>query len=78
MVGISSAQQAYLKAGGLGIQSGDGNLNYAPETSFETYYDIALGRGARLAFDYQLFANPAFNNARGPVNVFQARLHWEY
>ena len=25
-----------------------------------------------------LFADPAFNRDRGPVNVFAARLHWEY
>jgi high affinity Mn2+ porin len=78
MAGASAAQQAFLKAGGMGIQDGDGNLNYSPELSFETYYDIALGKGFRLAFDYQFFANPAFNNARGPVNVFGARLHWEF
>jgi high affinity Mn2+ porin len=78
VVGASAAQQAFLKAGGMGIQDGDGNLNYSPELSFETYYDIALGKGFRLAFDYQFFANPAFNSARGPVNVFGARLHWEY
>jgi high affinity Mn2+ porin len=78
VAGISSAQQAFLKAGGLGIQNGDGNLSYAPETSFETYYDIALAKSTHLAFDYQFYANPAFNHARGPVNVFLARLHWEY
>ena len=78
LVGASDAQQAFLKAGGTGILNGDGNLSYAPEISFETYYDIALSKSTRLAFDYQFFANPAFNSARGPVNVFQARLHWEY
>ena len=77
-VGASSEQQAFLKAGGTGILNGDGNLSYAPELSFETYYDIALSKSTRLAFDYQFFANPAFNSARGPVNVFQVRLHWQY
>jgi high affinity Mn2+ porin len=78
LVGASSEQQAFLKAGGTGILNGDGNLSYAPEISFETYYDIALAKSTHLAFDYQFFANPAFNRDRGPVNVFQARLHWEY
>jgi high affinity Mn2+ porin len=78
VVGASSEQQAFLKAGGTGILNGDGNLSYAPELSFETYYDIALTKSTRLAFDYQFFANPAFNRDRGPVNVFGARLHWEY
>ena len=78
LVGASSEQQAFLKAGGTGILNGDGNLSYAPEKSLETYYDIAIGKGFRLAFDYQFFADPAFNSDRGPVNVFGARLHWEF
>ncbi len=78
LAGISSAQQAFLKAGGMGIQDGDGNLTFAPETSLETYYDFAIGKNCRFALDYQFFANPAFNRDRGPVNVFQARLHWQY
>ncbi len=77
LAGASSDQQAFLKAGGTGILNGDGNLSYTPEMSLETYYDIALGNGARLAFDYQFFGNPAFNADRGPVNVFGVRLHWE-
>jgi hypothetical protein len=77
LAGASSDQQAFLKAGGTGILNGDGNLTYACEKSLETYYDIALGKGARLAFDYQFFADPAFNSDRGPVNVFGVRLHWE-
>jgi high affinity Mn2+ porin len=78
LVGASTEQQAFLKAGGTGILNGDGNLSNAPELSFETYYDIALAKGCRLAFDYQFFANPAFNRDRGPVNVFLARFHWEF
>jgi high affinity Mn2+ porin len=78
LVGASSEQQAFLKAGGTGILNGDGNLSYAPELSFETYYDIAITKSTHLAFDYQFFAHPAFNADRGPVNVFEARLHWEY
>jgi high affinity Mn2+ porin len=78
LAGASGAQQAFLKAGGLGIQNGDGNLTYAPETSLETYYDFALGKNCNFALDYQFFANPAFNRDRGPINVFGARLHWQY
>ncbi len=78
LVGASSQQQAFLKAGGTGILNGDGNLNYAPEMSLETYYDFAISQSLRFALDYQFFANPAFNRDRGPVNVFQARLHWQY
>lgn len=78
LAGASSQQQAFLKAGGTGILNGDGNLSYACEKSLETYYDLAIGKGLHLAFDYQFFADPAFNRDRGPVNVFAARLHWEY
>jgi high affinity Mn2+ porin len=78
VAGASDAQIAFLKAGGLGIQSGDGNLTYAPETSFETYYDIGINKCLHLAFDYQFYADPAFNRVRGPLSVFAARLHWEY
>jgi high affinity Mn2+ porin len=78
LVGASSQQQAFLKAGGTGILNGDGNLSYDCEKSFETYYDFAIGKGCHLALDYQFFADLAFNRDRGPVNVFGARLHWEY
>ncbi|HEV8000806.1 MAG TPA: carbohydrate porin [Planctomycetaceae bacterium] len=78
LAGASADQQAFLKAGGTGILNGDGNLTYACEKSLETYYDFAIGAGCRLAFDYQFFADPAFNSDRGPVNAFAARLHWEY
>jgi high affinity Mn2+ porin len=78
LVGASSQQQAFLKAGGTGILNGDGNLTYACEKSLETYYDFAIGKSLHLAFDYQFFADLAFNRDRGPVNVFQARLHWDY
>ncbi len=45
----------------------------------ELYYDFALAKNLHVAFDYQFFADPAFNRDRGPVNyVFGARLHWEY
>jgi high affinity Mn2+ porin len=78
IVGASSQQQAFLKAGGTGILDGDGNLTYATEKSLETYYDFAVGKGCHLALDYQFFADPAFNRDRGPVSVFGGRFHWEF
>jgi high affinity Mn2+ porin len=78
LVGASSDQQAFLKAGGTGILNGDGNLSYDSEKSIETYYDFAITKSLHVAFDYQFFADPAFNRDRGPVSVFQGRLHWEY
>lgn len=76
--GASSQEQAFLQAGGTGILAGDGALTYAPEEAVETYYDTRLFRDARVAFDYQLAVNPAFNTARGPVSVFGVRLHYEF
>jgi high affinity Mn2+ porin len=78
LAGASSQEQAFLKAGGTGILNGDGNLNYSCEKSLETYYDVAIGKNCHFALDYQFFADPAFNRDRGPVDVFQVRLHWDY
>jgi high affinity Mn2+ porin len=78
LAGASSEQQAFLKAGGTGILNGDGNLSYDSEKSIETYYDFAIAKCCHLAIDYQFFADPAFNRDRGPVSVFEGRLHWEF
>ena len=75
--GASAQQIQFLKAGGTGILNGDGNLTYSAEKVLETYYDIPIGKGCRFAFDYQFVGDPAFNAARGPVNIFAVRLHWE-
>ena len=75
--GASAEQIQFLKAGGTGILNGDGNLTYGSEKVLETYYDFPIGKGCRFAFDYQFVGDPAFNAARGPVNIFAVRLHWE-
>jgi hypothetical protein len=76
--GLSQAHRDYLAAGGLGAFIGDGRLDYHPETIAETYYKIELGKHAALSLDWQHIANPAYNGARGPVNVFGLRLHGQY
>ena len=75
--GISQANQQFLNAGGLGIELGDGAINYSPEKALEAYYDLELWKGIHSTFDYQLFVNPAANTARGPVSVFAIRMHAE-
>jgi high affinity Mn2+ porin len=75
--GASAQQIQFLKAGGTGILNGDGNLTYGSEKVLEGYYDFPVGKGCRIAFDYQFVADPAFNADRGPVNIFAVRLHWE-
>ena len=57
---------------------GDGHLRYAPETIEETYYSARLFPGFFASFDLQHVANPAYNEARGPVWIESIRLHMEY
>lgn len=76
--GLSQAHRDYLAAGGIGAFIGDGRLDYHPEQIAETYYKIGLGRYAALSLDWQHVANPAYNGARGPVNVAGVRLHAQY
>ena len=77
--GISSASQAYLNAGGLGILVGDGQLPHPGlEQIIETYYSYALTGLVRLTADYQLIVNPGYNTDRGPVNVFAGRMHMQF
>ena len=76
--GLSQAHRDYLAAGGIGAFIGDGRLDYHPEQIAETYYKIGLGRYAALSLDWQHIANPAYNGARGPVNVAGVRLHGQY
>ncbi len=76
--GISAAHRQYLAAGGLGITVGDGALDYGTEKVVESFYNAKLPKHLHLAFDYQHIQNPAYNRARGPVDLFGARLHLEY
>jgi high affinity Mn2+ porin len=76
--GISKADQDYLAAGGIGILTGDGALNYGPEKNVELYYDHKLSKYFRGAVDYQFVDDPAFNKDRGPIPaIFAIRLHFE-
>jgi high affinity Mn2+ porin len=76
--GISNDHRAYLAAGGLGFIIGDGALEYAPETIFEAYYRLQVLSWLQLSVDYQFVANPAYNQSRGPVNVFSFRTHLDF
>ena len=76
--GIFSPERAYLAAGGTGIIIGDGALNYAPEEIVEVYYKLVPWIWASLTPDIQFVNHPAYNQDRGPVWVFGARLHGEY
>ena len=76
--GISSAHQAFLNAGGLGILVGDGMLPHpGPEEIMEMYYSLPVFSW-RVTLDYQLINNPAYNRDRGPVSVIGTRLHSQF
>lgn len=75
--GLSAVHREYLAAGGLDFLLGDGQLNYAPEYVWESYYSARLAPGLYASFDLQRDANPAYNHDRGPVTVYSIRLHVE-
>jgi high affinity Mn2+ porin len=75
---LSQAHRNFFAAGGLGVLIGDGRLNYAPEGIVEAYYNCRVVEPVSLTLDYQFVANPAYDQDRGPVHVFAARLHVEF
>jgi high affinity Mn2+ porin len=76
--GISGVHAQYLAMGGHDFEIGDGQLEYAPETVAEMYYSARLFPGIFASFDLQHDANPAYNEARGPVWIPSIRLHMEF
>jgi high affinity Mn2+ porin len=76
---ISRDAKAYFAAGGLGVLIGDGQLpKSGPEKILELYYKLYLVDWLNLTFDYQLVGDPAYDAARGPVEIFGGRLHAEF
>jgi len=72
---LSRDHRDYLRAGGLGILVGDGQLTYRAERVFEAFYAAALPYNTTLTLNYQLLVNPAYNADRGPlVSIFSSRL----
>lgn len=76
--GLDPSHRAYFEAGGLGQLVGDGAMNYAPERVMEAFYRCAINDNLSLTGDYQLVANPAYNQVRGPVHIFTMRVHAEF
>ncbi len=77
--GLSDAHRDYLAAGGVGFLIGDGRLErYRSEQILEAYYSFNAFRGFWVTLDGQHIANPAYNAARGPVNIAGIRFHAEY
>jgi high affinity Mn2+ porin len=73
--GLSTPHRNYLKAGGMGFELGDGNLNYGLEQLTEIYYSMELTKYLFISGTYQFILNPGYNKDRGPVNVFSVRFH---
>jgi hypothetical protein len=77
VAGLSGVHRAYLEAGGLDFLIGDGALNYAPETIWESYYNAHVFGGFYAGVDAQHVNNPAYNQDRGPLWIYSLRLHLE-
>jgi high affinity Mn2+ porin len=75
---LSRAESNFLAAGGLGILVGDGRLNYATEDILESYYRFQIIEPVSLTLDAQFVENPAYNQDRGPVAIFAARVHVQF
>jgi high affinity Mn2+ porin len=76
--GLSKSYQNFLGVGGLGINIGDGALNYSGEKIVESYYQINVTKWSAVTFDYQFIGSPAYNSARGPANILSARFHAQF
>jgi high affinity Mn2+ porin len=75
---ISATHAQYLAMGGVDGFVGDGFLRQAGEGIVEVFYSYNLARAIWLSPDYQHLWNPGYNAARGPVEIFGARIHAEF
>lgn len=75
---ISNQHVAYLNMGGVDGFIGDGKINYRPEQVVDIYYQWHAISSTWVTLDYQHLANPAFNADRGPVDIYSARIHFEF
>jgi hypothetical protein len=81
--GLSSYRKNYLQAGGvsyfIGDYAGPGqSLSYRPERIGEVYYNAMLIKNVLAGLNFQHINNPAYNAARGPVNIISFRIHAEF
>jgi high affinity Mn2+ porin len=78
MNGLARDHRNYLAAGGLDFNIGDGKLNYGREMILEALYNLGVTRNILFTLDFQEVWNPAYNEDRGPVTIFQGRFHIEF
>jgi len=72
---LTKGHQQFLKDGGLGFMLGDGTLNYAPESVFETFYLIDFNGHCFITFNYQYAHNIGYNSDRKNVHFLGIRLN---
>lgn len=81
--GLSSYRRAYLQAGGVSYFIGDyaspgQTISYSPERIGEIYYNATVIKNVLAGLNFQHIINPAYNSARGPVNILSFRIHAEF
>ena len=81
--GLSSNRKNYLQAGGvsyfIGDYAGPGKtISYRPERITELYYNAMVVKNVLAGLNFQHISNPAYNSARGPVNIVSFRIHAEF
>ena len=81
--GLSSYRRSYLQAGGVSYFIGDYSsptqtISYSPERIGEIYYNATVIKNVLAGLNFQHVINPAYNAARGPVNILSLRVHAEF
>ena len=81
--GLSSNRKNYLQSGGvsyfIGDYAGPGQtISYRPERIGELYYNATVIKNVLAGLNFQHINNPAYNSARGPVNILSFRVHAEF
>ena len=81
--GLSSFRRGYLQAGGVSYFIGDyastnQTISYRPERIGEVYYNALVVKNVLAGLNFQHINNPAYNSARGPVNILSFRIHAEF
>ena len=75
---ISRSHATYLGLGGIDGFIGDGAITWRSEHVMDAFYSMNVLNPVWITADYQFIANPAYNAARGPVDVFTLRFHAEF
>jgi len=75
---ISKQHAEFLNMGGIDGFIGDGKINAAAEQVLDVFYQCHVFSSTWVSVDYQHMSNPAYNADRGPVDIYGARVHFEF